>query len=330
MATNGLHSATVQGFSNMNRLFVAILVVYLLTRTTAAQETAADIVIYNGVIHTVDSDNAIAEAVAVKDGRIVAVGATSDIVPLADTATLRIDLEGKTVVPGFIDSHGHLPGLAQSLESIDLVGTTSLDEIIAKVAERAESAPAGEWILGRGWDQNDWPIKVFPHHEALSRATAHTPVYLTRVDGHAAFANAAALEIADVTADTPDPDGGKIIRDAEGNPSGVLIDRAQGLVSRHVPPPSRERLRGSLRVAAERCVELGPERNEVRKLLTKSRGRPSRLTKAEAKRLGALAGAGGQRRRPHPAPLTASQRYPYRWWFTTSTLLPSGSSTKAP
>jgi hypothetical protein len=147
------------------------------------------------------------------------------------------------VIPGMVDAHAHLLGLGQALRTVNLVGTRSYDEVIARVVERAKTARPGEWIRGRGWDQNDWADTRFPTHQALSRAIPNNPVYLTRVDGHAALVNAKALELAQVTAATPDPTGGRFIRDSAGNPTGVLVDGAQGIVGRVIPAASRAELR---------------------------------------------------------------------------------------
>ncbi len=223
----------------------------------AALGQNADLVLINGNVYTVAPDNAIAEAVAVRNGRILSAGTNAEVRRLAGPDTHTIDLEGKTVVPGLIDAHGHIPGLAQSLASLDLVGTSSYEEIIKKVEERTRSLDAGEWVIGRGWDQNDWSDKSFPNHAALSAVTAKNPVFLSRVDGHACFVNANALELAGVTASTREPDGGRIIRDEQGNPTGVFIDAAQGLVSRLVPETSGDLRKKQLLAAARECLALG-------------------------------------------------------------------------
>lgn len=212
---------------------------------------------YNATIYTVDDESSVANAMLVDDGRIVAVGDVELVRAATDASTQSVDLGGTFVYPGFIDAHGHLPGLAQSLMTLDFVGTDSYKQIVAMVAKRAAALPAGAWIQGRGWDQNDWPEKAFPHHAALTAAVPDHPVLLTRVDGHAALANAKALEIAGIIDDTPDPDGGKILRDESGAATGVLIDRAQGLVSRHVPPPDARAMRTALISAQRRCLENG-------------------------------------------------------------------------
>ena len=204
---------------------------------------AADLVVLNATVYTSDVNRPVAEAFAVRGGRIAFVGSTRGALALVGPRTERLDLAGRTVFPGMVDAHAHLLGLGQALRTVDLVGTRSYDEVIARVVARAKAARPGEWIRGRGWDQNDWADTRFPVHQALSRAVPNNPVYLTRVDGHAALVNAKALELAQVTAATADPTGGRIIRDSAGNATGVLIDAAQGVVGRVIPPASRVELR---------------------------------------------------------------------------------------
>jgi len=203
----------------------------------------ADLVLTNAHIYTSDVNRPVAEALAVRGGRIAFVGSNRGALALAGPRTERLDLGGKTVITGMVDAHAHLLGLGQALRTVDLVGTRSYDEVIARVVERVKTARPGEWIRGRGWDQNDWADTRFPTHAALSRAVPNNPVYLTRVDGHAALVNAKALELAQVTAATPDPTGGRFIRDSANNPTGVLVDGAQGIVGRVIPAPSRAELR---------------------------------------------------------------------------------------
>lgn len=203
----------------------------------------ADLVVTNARIYTSDVNRPIAEALVVRNGRIAFVGSNRGALALAGARPERLDLTGRTVIAGMVDAHAHLLGLGQALRTVDLVGTRSFDEVVARVAERANSARPGEWIRGRGWDQNDWADTRFPTHAALSRAVPNNPVYLTRVDGHAAVVNAKALELAQITAATADPTGGRFIRDSAGNPTGVLVDNAQGMVGRVIPPASRTELR---------------------------------------------------------------------------------------
>src|SRR2546425_244070 len=205
----------------------------------------ADLVVTNARIYTSDVNRPVAEALAVRGGRIAFVGSNRGALALAGPRTERLDLTGKTVITGMVDAHAHLLGLGQALRTVDLVGTRSYDEVIARVVARAKAARPGEWIRGRGWDQNDWADTRFPTHGALSKAVPNNPVYLTRVDGHAGLVNAKALELAGVTAKTLDPDGGRFLRDAQGSPTGVLIDAAQGMVRRVIPPLTPQEVRAA-------------------------------------------------------------------------------------
>jgi len=219
---------------------MSVCAVLLVTLTL--QQQPADLVVLNARVYTADVNRPVAEAFAVRGGRIAFVGSARGALALVGPRTERLDLAGRTVIPGMVDAHAHLLGLGQALRTVDLVGTRSYDDVIARVVERAKTARPGEWIRGRGWDQNDWADTRFPTHQALSRAVPNNPVYLTRVDGHAALVNAKALELAQVTAATPDPAGGRFIRDSAGTPTGVLIDGAQGVVGRVIPAASRAEL----------------------------------------------------------------------------------------
>jgi predicted amidohydrolase YtcJ len=214
----------------------------LLLTVLTLQQAPAELIVTNGRIYTSDVNRPVVEAMAVRGGRVLFVGSSRAVATLAGPRTERIDLAGRTVIPGMVDAHAHLLGLGQALRTVDLVGTRSYDEVVARVAERARTARPGEWIRGRGWDQNDWSDTRFPTHAGLSRAVPNNPVYLTRVDGHAALVNAKALELAQVTAATADPAGGRFIRDSANNPTGVLVDNAQGIVGRVIPAASRAEL----------------------------------------------------------------------------------------
>jgi predicted amidohydrolase YtcJ len=186
---------------------------------------------------------------AIRDGRVVATGPARGVMTMRGPNTRVLDLNGRTVIPGMIDAHVHLLNLGNSLRNVDLVGTSSYDEVIARVVARARETPAGTWILGRGWDQNDWGITQFPTHEALSRAVPNHPVVLTRIDGHATLVNDAAMRAANLTAKSQDPSGGRIERGANNAPTGVLIDAAMGLVNRRVPPASKEQMKTAVQAA---------------------------------------------------------------------------------
>lgn len=225
------------------------------TQNTA--QAPADLIVTNARVYTADDTRPLIEAFAVRDGRFVFTGSTREALLLKGAATRMLDAGGRTIIPGMIDAHAHLAGLGGTLRSVDLVGTRSLDEVVKRVADRARTLPRGTWITGRGWDQNDWADTRFPNHEKLSAAVPDHPVALTRVDGHATFVNAAAMKIADLTKDTKDPVGGRIERDAQGNPAGVLVDRAQGLVTRHVPGLTPDETRASIKDAVSYMHSLG-------------------------------------------------------------------------
>jgi predicted amidohydrolase YtcJ len=232
--------------------------VLLPVRGAAQSPEPADLILTNAVIHTVDPNRPRAEALAIRGDRILFVGSERGALTYKGPRTRVLDLDGRAVVPGFIDSHAHLAGLGEQLRRLDLVGTRSLSEIVDLVRERARRVPKGQWIVGRGWDQNDWPDTRLPRHEELSEAVPDHPVLLGRVDGHAVFVNAKALEIAGITRDTPDPEGGRIVRDPEtGEPTGVLVDAAVGLVAGHVPPPTKAERRDAILLAVDECLRWG-------------------------------------------------------------------------
>src|SRR5688500_14859031 len=172
-----------------------------------AQQQPADLILTNARIYTVDDRRPFGEAMAITGGRVRFVGSGRGALAMRGPRTRVIDLDGRTVIPGMVDAHAHLLGLGMALRTVDLRGTKSYDEVIARVSARAREVPAGTWIIGRGWDQNDWGDTRFPSHEALSRAVAGHPVYLTRVDGHAALVNARAMTAAQLTANTPQHEG---------------------------------------------------------------------------------------------------------------------------
>ena len=232
----------------------AVLVTALLAAPLAAQAPPqpADLVITNARIHTSDAARPEAQALAVRGDRLVFAGSTREALALRGPATRVVDLSGLTVIPGITDAHGHLLSLGNALRRVDLVGTRSYEEVIQRVVARAARMRPGEWIRGRGWNQMNWADTRFPSNEALNRAVPNNPVLLSRVDGHAALVNARALELARVTAATRDPDGGRIMRNRDGSPTGVLIDNAIVLVDTVVPPPSRsETIEAVLAAVAE-------------------------------------------------------------------------------
>lgn len=182
-------------------------------------------------------------AVAIRDGRLAWVGDEDGAGAWIGAGTRVIDLGGRVVLPGFADGHAHLLGIGAMLETVDLTGTASFAEVVARALAGLDGLPPGAWLRGRGWDQNDWAVADFPTHHELSRAVPERPAVLARVDGHALLANAAAMRAAGVDAATPDPPGGRILRDASGAPTGVFIDAAEALILRAAPPPDAATLR---------------------------------------------------------------------------------------
>jgi predicted amidohydrolase YtcJ len=236
----------------------ALLVAAALGSVLRAQPQApADLILENARIHTVDGAHPEATAVAIRGDRFAAVGDAAAVRALRGPRTRVIDLGGRTVVPGLADAHGHFTSLGASLQRLDVRGVKSYDAIVAMVKQRAATARPGEWILGRSWDQNLWADTSFPTHEKLDAAAPDNPVYLTRVDGHAGLANAKAMAIAGVSRDTPDPPGGRIIRDAAGNPTGTFVDGAQRLIADRIPPESDAQLAEEIRLADAECRRLG-------------------------------------------------------------------------
>jgi predicted amidohydrolase YtcJ len=188
--------------------------------------------------------------------RIIAAGPVDEIRSSHPNANV-INVTGATILPGLTDAHGHLYGLGLSLDTVNLVGLDSYDEAIVRVKDRAQRAQAGEWVLGRGWDQNRWPGKQFPTAAPLDAAIPDHPVWLRRVDGHAGVANSAAMRAAGVTAATRDPEGGRIIRDANGNPTGTFVDAAMSLIDTKVPAPSPELRKARVLAAAQAIAATG-------------------------------------------------------------------------
>ncbi len=216
----------------------------------------ADLLLYNGRVVTVDDKNPTAEAIAVRDGRIIEVG-SSDVLRNKYIAHRAEDLKGACVFPGFNDAHLHMNGLGRRIMELNLVGTRSYDEIVHLVDARVQSAPKNPWILGRGWDQNDWTVKEFPTADKLNAVSGNYYIALKRIDGHAVLVNKKTLEAAGITRHTPDPAGGAILRDTNGDPTGVLVDNATLLIERIKPLPTREDDSLALEAAMEACLKVG-------------------------------------------------------------------------
>ncbi|MGE0883032.1 MAG: amidohydrolase [Blastocatellales bacterium] len=243
------------------RALLSLLLFYslLALKPVKAQVEPADIVFKNGNVYTVNDDQPKAEAIAIKYGRIVFVGSNADVKKYeGKKVTKIIDLKGATVVPGLADAHYHFSGVGFREMNLNLEGTTSLDDFLAKVKARVDRAKPGEWVTGRGWIETFWKPQAFPTRWDLDKIAPNNPVYLTRADGHGAVANSAALKIAGIDKNTESPFGGEIMRDKErGEPNGMLLDRAQGLVGRHIPASTKADLEQALLLADKRSISLG-------------------------------------------------------------------------
>jgi len=221
------------------------------------EKTAADLVLLDGKVITVDSDFSIQEAVAVKDHKILAAGPTSDIKKFINPKTQVIDLDQNTVLPGLIDAHAHMNSLGDELTYFNIRDCQSFEEIVNRVQKEVVNKKQGEWIIGGRWDHTQWENKQFPVHDALSAASPHNPVYLVRVDGNSALVNQKALEIAGIDQDTPNPEGGVIIKKQNGELTGVLLNRAMNLVKTHFPPETDESWKKKILLAVDDCVKKG-------------------------------------------------------------------------
>jgi predicted amidohydrolase YtcJ len=252
----------------MKNIYLIALIVFFLYSCSSGPENIADQVYINGIVYTVDETNPKSEAVAVKNGLILAVGTTEEIQAFVGKETEIIDLQGKTMTPGFIESHAHLMGIGYNKLEIDLMYVQTYDELIEKVAEAAAKAEPGEWITGRGWHQDKWlkmpdnTVKGFQTHDQLSAVTPDNPVFLAHASGHASFVNQKAMEMAGITplgSENPrqEVEGGEVLRDELGNPTGVLVETASGLVRKLIPEDTPERREKALELALQELAEKG-------------------------------------------------------------------------
>lgn len=246
-------------FFLMSLILFGLIKTHFIRRMSASsQEETADLILLNGNIYTVHPKLPQAQAIAVRGDRIIFVGTNEAALKFKGSKSEIVEMDGKTVIPGLIDAHAHFIGLGESLQRLSFVETRSFDEIVAQVRQKAATTPRGDWILGRGWDQTHWLVKEFPRHQELSAVSPSNPVWLTRVDGHAAIANAEAMRLARITKETKDPEGGKIIRDEKtGEPTGVFIDNAKSLIERHIPPLTRDQIKQAALRAIQKCLADG-------------------------------------------------------------------------
>lgn len=235
-------------------LLLCVPISLLLILISCKERENVDLILHNGLVYTVDDGFKKTEAFAVKDGRFVAVGNDDELLKNYQALEM-LDLRGRAVFPGFIDAHAHFYGYGASLQTADLVGAASQEELIERVLKHREKHPDQAWILGRGWDQNLWENKSFPDKEKLDELFPDTPVLLTRIDGHAALVNQKALEAGEITASTSLL-GGKVVLDKNA-PTGLLIDNAIGLVAGKIPKVSENEKRQALLAAQKNCFSVG-------------------------------------------------------------------------
>ncbi|MCI4669633.1 MAG: amidohydrolase [Bacteroidia bacterium] len=244
-----------------NTLLILLLPLVLLC--SCGPKEKADLVIYQGQIYTANPQMPQAEAVAVAGGKIVFVGKKDRAKTYIGDDTKVIELEGKTMIPGFVESHGHLLGLGNFKRNLDLMKVNNYEELVEMVREAVTKAEPGEWILGRGWHQSKWipqpeaMVKGYQIHDALSAVSPDNPVMLEHASGHAIFANAKAMEIAGINAKSDVGEGGEIIRDPQGKPTGIFTENAESLIGRHVPRSSPQSIRKDLETAIETCLKYG-------------------------------------------------------------------------
>lgn len=251
-------------------IYSVLFIISLMVFSCSPEKEPADLIIWGGPIYTVDEGNPVAEAVVVTAGRITFVGRKADASQYKGKNTRIIDLKGKTMTPGFIEGHGHLMGVGENELQLDLREAKSYEEIVERVREAVSKAKPGEWILGRGWHQDKWEklpskmVKGFQTHHLLSEVSPNNPVFLRHASGHAALANAKAMEMAGVnplsvekTQRTVVPEGGEVIRDELGNPTGIFNETAMGLIARLIPSDTGEQDSLALTLAMQACLRNG-------------------------------------------------------------------------
>lgn len=236
----------------MKKVFLVFFIVGSVM--SCKQKEKIDLLVYNATIYTVDSSFSLAEAIAITNGKIVETGKTVDLQSKYE-AKESIDAEKKFIYPGFIDAHAHFFGYGLGLQTANLVGTESWEDILHRLSDFSKDLPKDQWLIGRGWDQNDWPVKDFPTNEKLNELYPDRPVFLTRVDGHAAIANQKALEIAGVKAG--DKLTGGEVEVKNGKLTGILIDNAVDLVSSKIPQATAAQAKEALMDAQRNCFETG-------------------------------------------------------------------------
>ncbi len=245
------------------KTFFSILLLSFFFANYQSKIDVADTIFINGKIYTVYENQPVVQAVAVKDGKIIALGSNESVLKSKGNQSETIDLGGKTMTPGLIDSHAHFMGVGYSKLELNLMGLSSYEALVDKVKERVAKTKPGEWILGRGWHQDKWDsitspvIHGFPIHKLLSAISPDNPVYLRHASGHAGLANAKAMEIAGIDASTEFDGGGDVFKDKDGNPTGIFNETAQSLIGRYIPKNNAVRDQLAFEEAIKECLSNG-------------------------------------------------------------------------
>ena len=242
---------------NLRRVVVCLGLLLSTITACAQSKPAADLIITNAQIWTVDSKLPRAQAVAILGDRIVSVGSEAEIQSWRGAATQVIDAEGKLVLPGFNDAHVHFVSGGQQLDAVDLNDATSSEDFVKRIQQQAAKTPKNQWITGGDWDETKWTPAQLPTKEMIDSVTPDNPVFVNRYDGHMSLANSIALQLAGVTASTSDPPGGTIVRDAQGNPTGALKDAAMDYVFKVIPPLSHDRRLQAVERALKHAASVG-------------------------------------------------------------------------
>ena len=244
---------------NINKTQTFILVIILFVTGCSSEKTCieSDLVLVNTKIYTANPKNPTAEALAIKNGKFVFIGTNTEAQNFNCGESKLLDLEGSFVYPGFIDAHAHLKGIGYREMNLNLQGADSLKSMLTQVTIHANKLQIGDWVIGRGWIEKKWPEARFPTLEELDAISFDKPIALERADGHAIIVNSLALKLAGVDRDTPDPIGGKIDKDINGEPNGVLIDKASLLVEKIIPKRSRQDEKNALKEGLYRTASMG-------------------------------------------------------------------------
>ena len=239
---------------NISPFFIFHFSFFMLLCTSCKFRQKAELIVHHAKVYTVDEKFSVAQAMAVNDGKIIAIGTNDEILKQYESDSM-IDAGGKAVFPGFIDAHTHFLSYGFSLQRVNLDGTGSWEEVLQRCSDFEKGLPENRWLTGRGWDQNDWPVEIFPDNEKLNETYPSRPVLLTRVDGHAAIANQKALDLAGIKPGDKIPGGEIEVKN--GKLTGILVDNAVQLVSSKIPAPDNDQIKMALLLAQANCFATG-------------------------------------------------------------------------